>query len=343
MSQRNVWVDYAKAIGIILVVYGHMARGVYHAGIDIPIRFYELTDSIIYSFHMPLFFFLSGLFFYHSFQKRGSVKLINSKIDTIVYPYIIWSLMQGFIEAFLSDYTNGNTAYSDVLFLWSPRAQFWFLYVLFFCFVVTAVIFTIKSHKTAIIVFLLSVIIYLYPGIFTSFHVTHLFANSFVFFTFGIVFSLYFKENRLSQGRFVILLAIVFVVCQFFYQYTFGTNYPDRTVASLLLAIVSISFIVSLSSWAALKPNKFIIFIGTSSMAIYLMHILAGSGARVMLKTFMGVDSYVYHLIVECLVGLFLPLLTVVIINKYKIPYIFSAPMSQAIAFVYSKVSPRVH
>jgi len=28
MQERNVWVDYAKAIGIILVVYGHVARGV---------------------------------------------------------------------------------------------------------------------------------------------------------------------------------------------------------------------------------------------------------------------------------------------------------------------------
>ena len=57
-QNREVWIDYAKAIGIILVVYGHVARGLYSAGIDIPYELYVLIDSIVYSFHMPLFFFL---------------------------------------------------------------------------------------------------------------------------------------------------------------------------------------------------------------------------------------------------------------------------------------------
>ena len=63
MQERNVWVDYAKAIGIILVVYGHVARGVFNAGLPMDEGEFVLVDSIIYSFHMPLFFFLSGLFF----------------------------------------------------------------------------------------------------------------------------------------------------------------------------------------------------------------------------------------------------------------------------------------
>src|SRR5690606_15822455 len=71
MQERNAWVDYAKAIGIILVVYGHVARGVFNAGLPMEESSYLLVDSIIYSFHMPLFFFLSGLFFYDSLMKRG--------------------------------------------------------------------------------------------------------------------------------------------------------------------------------------------------------------------------------------------------------------------------------
>ena len=63
MQERNAWVDYAKAIGIILVVYGHVARGVFNAGLPMDEDNYLLIDSIIYSFHMPLFFFLSGLYF----------------------------------------------------------------------------------------------------------------------------------------------------------------------------------------------------------------------------------------------------------------------------------------
>lgn len=60
MKERNVWVDYAKAIGIILVVYGHVARGVFNAGLPMDEAGYTLVDSIIYSFHMPLFSFCRG-------------------------------------------------------------------------------------------------------------------------------------------------------------------------------------------------------------------------------------------------------------------------------------------
>ena len=47
MSNRNLLVDVAKGIGIVLVVLGH-------SGI-------EFGHYLIYMFHMPLFFFLSGM------------------------------------------------------------------------------------------------------------------------------------------------------------------------------------------------------------------------------------------------------------------------------------------
>jgi fucose 4-O-acetylase-like acetyltransferase len=56
-ESRINWVDYAKAIGILLVVYGHVARGIKNSGIKIPTDLYEVADSVIYSFHMPLFLF----------------------------------------------------------------------------------------------------------------------------------------------------------------------------------------------------------------------------------------------------------------------------------------------
>ncbi|SUY94743.1 acyltransferase [Klebsiella pneumoniae] len=93
---REAWVDYAKGIGIILVVFGHVNRGLYSAGIQLSGSSYLLTDSIIYSFHMPLFFFLSGLVFLRNpWIKRGKTSFVISKIDTIVYPYVSWSLLQG--------------------------------------------------------------------------------------------------------------------------------------------------------------------------------------------------------------------------------------------------------
>ena len=60
MSRERIeWIDYAKGIGIILVVYGHMIRGMSQ---HIPANFFYVSDSVVYGFHMPLFFFLTGLF-----------------------------------------------------------------------------------------------------------------------------------------------------------------------------------------------------------------------------------------------------------------------------------------
>ena len=51
LKKRLEWIDLAKGIGIILMVIGHMP--------SIP----SAVHNWIFSFHMPLFFFLSGYMF----------------------------------------------------------------------------------------------------------------------------------------------------------------------------------------------------------------------------------------------------------------------------------------
>ncbi|WP_142910595.1 acyltransferase family protein, partial [Klebsiella pneumoniae] len=97
-ANRNEWVDYAKGFGIVLVVYGHISRGLYNSGIISDTKWFHFIDSLIYSFHMPLFFFLSRLFLMKSLQVRGLPYFIFNKVDTILYPYLIWSVIQGLTE-----------------------------------------------------------------------------------------------------------------------------------------------------------------------------------------------------------------------------------------------------
>ncbi|HIG2625646.1 TPA: acyltransferase family protein, partial [Klebsiella pneumoniae] len=88
---RETWVDYAKGIGIILVVFGHANRGLYSSGIYISPEIYHYLDNVIYSFHMPLFFFLSGLFFVSSIKNRSKKVFLWSKFKNVIYPYAVWS------------------------------------------------------------------------------------------------------------------------------------------------------------------------------------------------------------------------------------------------------------
>lgn len=146
-GKRLHWIDVAKGMGIMLVVYGHVMRGLVSAGLAPDSPTFQVVDSVIYSFHMPLFFFLAGIFLDQALAKRGVGGVVLSKVDTILYPYLVWSLLQGFIEVLLARYTNGATEAGDVLaLLWAPRAQFWFLYALFQIFIVSAVLFSFKAR-----------------------------------------------------------------------------------------------------------------------------------------------------------------------------------------------------
>jgi len=58
-APRLPWVDSAKAVGIVLMFYGHVVQS--RAG-DSAAALDQLR--LIYAFHMPLFFVLAGLFFH---------------------------------------------------------------------------------------------------------------------------------------------------------------------------------------------------------------------------------------------------------------------------------------
>ena len=84
-------IDIAKAIGIFLIVLGH------------TLEFGELR-KFIYSFHVPLFFFLSGL----CFSRKKNIIFIKKKILTIYVPYLIVGkhVFSGYSESMNSDIKN---------------------------------------------------------------------------------------------------------------------------------------------------------------------------------------------------------------------------------------------
>ncbi len=73
MSHRIDWIDMLKGLGIILVVFGHTA----HAKDTIRI--------LIYSFHMPMFFIISG----YLFKTKDKYKNFLKKFMTLLLPYLI--------------------------------------------------------------------------------------------------------------------------------------------------------------------------------------------------------------------------------------------------------------
>ncbi len=323
---RDPWVDYAKAIGIVLVVYGHVARGLFNAGIPMDVPLYERVDSIIYSFHMPLFFFLSGIFFLHSLHRRGSVALAANKMDTILYPYILWSLIQGLTEVWLSRYTNGKVSLAEVLSLWDPRAQFWFLYALFLVMLTAILVYRRDIRALILGVLALGALAYVFQASIPSALHSDYVVKNFVFFALGVWFNTVKDRLTLHPGRWAAAGVIGFLIVQYGFQVGLGMQAGDKGVASLLVAIISILAVASLSMWLARSPSPWVLALGGASMGIYLMHILAGSGARILLGRFLGVRDVGVHLIVGCLAGILLPMLVIWLMKRFGIGGLFDAP-----------------
>ncbi|HFF8942197.1 MULTISPECIES: acyltransferase family protein [Serratia] len=325
---REAWVDYAKGIGIILVVFGHVNRGLYSAGIQLPGSFYQLTDSVIYSFHMPLFFFLSGLFFTQSLERKGKTRFVISKIDTIVYPYVIWSLLQGLVEVLLSRYTNNPSSLGDVLSLFThPRAQFWFLYALFMVFVLATLLYSKDAYRYLLpVLIVISMGLYLYQDNLTkAFHFDYI-TRFLIFFLLGALAVRY--ASHIANLGFGSLLASLFAFISLqwgFHGYS-GLLYTDAGSFSLILAVEAIFFIVTLSVMLAKTKLFWLRRLGELSMVIYLMHILATSGLRIILTKFLHVSNWPAHAILGTLVGLSAPIIAYLLIQRLHLNFLLERP-----------------
>ena len=148
MKTRNELISFLQAFGITLVVLGHSFLYVP----DNPVMRY------IYSFHMPLFMFISGYLLIYSAQARGQkinqFKILGTngffwkKTKRLLIPYVAISSLTLIPKYFLNQYTVRPTDISFdawahmLLYPWDNVINFfWFLPTLFaiMCIVVVTV------------------------------------------------------------------------------------------------------------------------------------------------------------------------------------------------------------
>ncbi|MCM1138939.1 MAG: acyltransferase family protein [Muribaculum sp.] len=98
--ERVVWPDLLKCFAIFLVILGHIVATYDSRGYSAPV------NKWIYSFHMPLFMMLSGLFFKYSLSKPFKTLLKGKSVQLIV-PLFAWSIVGLIIEQLmLTDFNN---------------------------------------------------------------------------------------------------------------------------------------------------------------------------------------------------------------------------------------------
>lgn len=164
-DKRIEWIDWLKGICIIFIVIGHVIRGFLSAGMYNK-DLLNYIDYTIYSFHMPLMFFLSGTLYGKSRDKNleNWKEFIFNKIIKLYIPYVIFSCIMFVFKLIFSSNINSSVSIKDffVIFI-KPFDIYWFLIALLIIFIIYSFMDYKKLNKKYIIGFgILSLIISFY-------------------------------------------------------------------------------------------------------------------------------------------------------------------------------------
>lgn len=119
MKGRLQYVDSLRGFCIMLVVLGHVLQHYYSNE--------NLLFRIIYSFHMPLFMFLSG---YVSYRMSEYVKIGKRAVQLLV-PFFS-AILLGYVVGSLSGKDMGGLVHHIIQVVVRPDRGLWFLWALFF-------------------------------------------------------------------------------------------------------------------------------------------------------------------------------------------------------------------
>ncbi len=302
-KSRLYWVDYLKGIAIVLVVYRHSLLGIQRGGTFIP-AYLVNANMIFYSFRMPLFFILSGIFASRSLAKRGIKEFIESKFQSLMYPYFIWVFIQITLQIFLAGFTNSNRGLIDYTYIfYQPRNldQFWYLPALFNA---TVTYLLIKKYITKKRWLLLSMGVGFY---FLSPHLQRISMISdwmefFIFFAVGDTISQFFFREKVQQffkNYATLLCALpVFIAVQIYYI-THETTQIQFLAIALIGCFTMLALSFRLQCWNALAWLR---ILGYHSIYIYVMHVMIAAFIRTFLVHVLGIHD-IFITLFSCIIG----------------------------------------
>lgn len=166
-KDRIKYLDYAKGFAIILVIFGHVLYYPigYESSLAIPFA------KWIYSFHIPIFFIISGILLAYKFYDEDNIKFdYKEKVKKLIVPYYIFSLINIIIIA-IQTYFNGGDIKTEFLKYFKYIFNFegvkgtWFLVVIFLALLIFTLIYNGFRKKSLLITFGLFLLVFIFKDI----------------------------------------------------------------------------------------------------------------------------------------------------------------------------------
>lgn len=306
------WLNIARGIGMFLVVVGHacMVNGVVN----------KFLFHLIYSFHMQLFFFISG------FCSLSVIKLDNmhQKLDycrhravRLIVPYICVGIIYIFLDKLfgITDlYGNGWLGVLMHMFQGdNPNWQLWTLYALFVCSVI-CVFFKTKKLKLLVIVAVILQIVYYTPLVNFGYCTILVSIEEFLIYFVGglLVRKYYSKLNFEKKGSWKWILFLLLGLLGYNLFSFRGLTYRVFDIIAALMGIgliINISILMQNKSTYLKKGGN---LIGKHGMDIYILANLWQEAVRLVLWEKMMMSEWIV-LIFSVGAGIVIP----IILSKY--------------------------
>ncbi|WP_028973460.1 acyltransferase family protein [Spirochaeta cellobiosiphila] len=310
-----IWIDNAKAIGIILVMVGHL-------------NFPKEIIIWLYSFHMPLFFFISGILA-KSGKEHSIFKFIKNRAERLLVPYFMFALFSYLFWLLIGRRFGADSSldinllkpllgilYSNGINNWLIfNAPLWFLTCLF----ITEIEFFMISKLTRVRMLIVLLLMITLGFLLSKNQIIRLpwgFNISLVSISFYAIgyYSKFLLEFNIKKSTALLLFILTLVVniklSSINGRIDMNGNYYSNIglfYLNAILGILSVYFISKL-----INKNKLTLFIGKNTLVIMALHIIIYSFLKGIMVFILRLNytildgSIVYNLIFVSIALIFL-------------------------------------
>lgn len=311
IAKRNNKIDFLKGLAIFLVVWGHVIQYDNNGKFDF---FLNPIFIFIYTFHMPLFMFISGFLFLYSLSNKRCSEVIIKKIKQLVVPIVAWSTVYYVLTHLLT-----GKSISIIALIKSYISSFWFLFALFVLSLIVTLVHRYFKDNVFIYV-ILGILILFLPEKFNLVYIKFMYP----YFVLGYLLNKYktnFRENINIIGIGCTILFVILLIgwTKDYYIYITGMSlYVDNISNKLFIicyrylsGLVGSGFIICIICKLYINNTNINILnrIGKYTLGIYIIqsYIMIVLD-RVIIPNFLVNNFFIYNFI-------FTPVLATLIIG----------------------------
>jgi fucose 4-O-acetylase-like acetyltransferase len=326
-SNRILYLDCCKGFAIIAVVLGHIADGYLKADIfNDKAWFLESLFNVIYLFHMPLFFCLSGMAFYIAYCRKKNTKKWMIQLANLIWDYFLFSAIMWVMKFVFSGSVNNEVFIRDFFLLpVKPIGEYWFLYALSL-FYIFAWFTSNNNRKMEVVILSIAFIVscinaYIpYSGIFPIKTLIYYY----VFFDLGTILGrAEINGGGILKKKAVASIAVLLTITSIIGVLYFHVNVSRLPVLATLCGTISmLAIIFVFRKYVSLSVLQ---ILGKYSLDIYLLHSFFTAANRKLLFK-MGIDKFSLNILSNFILSICLPIGISIVLKKFRIYRYFFKP-----------------